>query len=146
MPTNPMVLPALLVAALGLFGSGFWAGSKWERGDQAIKVVDAAVTTVDAANTDVEAETGRTVVAAKTEAEARLTARNIRLKGELDALKKSRPECSRDADSIRLLNDAIETANGKAPSAPVLPESMRPVAFPAQRVGAGDQELGIPGD
>jgi len=113
---NPYVLLAALALAIGLFGSGVSVGYKWENRAHAAAVLDAQNAAIDAANRDVEAATARAVAQAKAEAAARLSATTIRLKGERDAAIKARPECTRDADSIRLLVESIDSANGQTPS------------------------------
>lgn len=142
---NPYVLLFFLVGALGLFGSGVSIGVKWERRD-ALALRDAAqVKAIADANTAVEAAIKRTVAAAKREADARLASRTAKLKGELDAAKKSRPECSRDPESVGLLNSAIADANGEAPAAGKLPDEVRPAAATGGWVGTVREALGVRG-
>lgn len=46
-------------------------------------------------------------------------------RGTKDATLKARPDCGRDGDSVRLLTDAIDAANGAAPSAGSMPAGVR---------------------
>jgi hypothetical protein len=143
---NPYVLLFFLVGALGLFGSGVSIGVKWERRDSLALRDAAQVKAIADANSAVEAAIQRTVAAAKREADARLASRTARLKGEIDAAKKSRPECSRDAESLGLLNDAIRSANGETSASGKLPDTVRPADGPGRWFGIGRSPVGISND
>lgn len=140
---NPYVLLLVLAGAIGLFGSGVSVGHKWSERAHGAALAAAQVKAIADANTAVDLAIQRTVVSAKKEADARLAARSIKHKGELDAAKKSRPECSRDAVSMGLLNDAIRAANGEAPTADKLPDAMRPADSSGGWLGAVGTKLGI---
>ena len=142
---NPYVLLAGLVFALGLFGSGVSVGVKWERRDALANLHAVQVKAIDDANTAVDLAIQRTLAAAKKETAARLAAREVRHKGELDAVKKSRIECARDAESMGLLNDAIRAANGEASAADKLPDAVRPADGPGGWLGTVGAKLGISG-
>ena len=110
---------ALLAAGLALVAALIGAdhfGYKRAENAAAARIAAAQVEIIDRANRDIEASTARAVAQAKAEAAARLSATTIRLKGERDAAIKARPECTRDADSIRLLVESIDSANGQTPS------------------------------
>lgn len=142
---HPYVLLGLLLGALGMFASGVSIGVKWERRDALVARDAAQVKAIADANTAVDLAIKRTVAEAKKESDARLAARSIRHKGELDAAKKSRPECGRDLDSVGLLNSAIADANGEAPAADKLPDAVRPAAAPGGRLGTVRSSMGIRG-
>ena len=112
---HPYVLLGSLVFAIGLFASGVSIGYKWSERAHAAAVVTAQVEAIERANQDADIEKQRALSAAKTEADARLKASAKRHRGELDAARKAKPECARDADSVRLLLDAIADANGDNP-------------------------------
>ena len=142
---NPYVLLLLLAGAIGMFGSGVSVGHKWAERAHGAALAAAQVKAIADANTAVDLAIQRTVAAAKKEADARLAARSIKHKGELDAAKKSRPECSRDAVSMGLLNDAIRAANGEAPAADKLPDTVRSADGPGGWFGTVGAKLGISG-
>lgn len=115
----------LLVALLALLGSGFGGyryGKHVCQGEQATVVAAAQKQAIASANRDVETATARAVEQAKAEAAARLRSTRVRLEGERDAALKSRPECARDLDSQRLLQSAIDLANGATPAGNGVPD------------------------
>ena len=142
---NPYAIIAALVFALGLFGSGVSIGYKWSERSHVADVVAAQNEAIERANADAKIEKERALAAAKAEADARLAARTARLKGEVDAAKKARPECARDAESISLLRSAIGVANGKADAAPVVPSVVRSAGGPAGWLGTFSTPLGVQG-
>lgn len=146
---NPTIIAyallACLASLLGGLGGGVYIGVEWEKGDNADKVVIAQNAAIEGANRAAEAERKRALEAAKKEADARLANSTARMKGELDAAKKSRPECARDAESIGLLRSAIGVANGKADAAPVVPSVVRSVGGTDGWLGTLRPPLGISG-
>lgn len=142
---SPTVLLICLALGLGLFGSGVSIGVKWERNDTLARIAVAQDTAIKAANAAVAAETERAVAREKAAATARAKAREIRHQGDLDAAKKSRPECSRDATSMGLLNSAIDAANGGAHTGTGMRETMRPAGETAGWLGAIVEKLGVSG-
>lgn len=136
----PLVYAALVIA---LFGSGVSVGIKWERSDSFAKLVAAQDAAIVSANQATAIAIDRAVSSAKTEADARIKAGQIRSKGELDALKKSRPECGRDAISIGLLHDAINDANGQSPTPSVVLDPMRPATVSNGWLGPISKKLGV---
>lgn len=141
---NPYVLLAGIVFTLGLFGAGISIGYKWSERSHLNDVVTAQNAAIAGANAAAALEIERTVAAAKAEADARVTARTARLKGELDNAKKSRPGCARDAESMGLLNDALRVANGEKSTASSVPSVVRNPAAPAGWIGAISEKLGVP--
>lgn len=123
---NPYLLLAGLVFALGLFGSGVSIGYKWSERSHVADVVAAQNAAIERANADAEAEKQRALAAAKKEADARLAARTARMKGEQDAIIKSRAMCARDAESLGLLQQSIDAANGQGSTDQRLPDPVRP--------------------
>lgn len=140
---NPYLLLAGVLFALGLFGTGISIGVKWERNDTLAKLAVAQDTAIKAANAAVEAEIKRSVAAAKAEADARIKAGQIRSRGEIDALKKSRAACARDTDSMGLLHESIDNANGSTPTASIVRVPVRFDATSFGRVGTFAEKLGI---
>jgi hypothetical protein len=118
---------AILVALLAFLAVGFGSYRYgYSRAEDAVaaRVATAQNEAIASANRDVEAATARAVEQAKAEAAARLSATAIRLKGERDAAIKARPECLRDVESQRLLQCAIDAANGKTPAGNCLLDTM----------------------
>ena len=125
---NPYIWILLLAGAIGLFGTGASVGYKWSERAHGTALAAAQNKAIDDANTAVDLAIERTLASAKKETAARLAAREIRHRGELDAAKKSRPECGRDSVSIGLLHDAIDSANDQTPTTSKLPDEVRPPA------------------
>ena len=140
---NPYIIIGLLLGAVGLFGSGVSIGVRWERNDTLARIAVAQNTAIAAANAVAATQIERTVAAAKAEGQARLKARDIKHRGELDAAKKSRPECGRDDESLRLLIDAIDAANGNESAPSVVPDAVRPSLKTSGWLGIGGKALGI---
>lgn len=109
---NPWILLGSFIIALGLFLSGLSIGIRWQKGREAANVAAVQKQTIDDANRTVRIETERALASAKAEADARVRAAGIRRKGEIDAILKARPSCNRDSDSLRLLVESINSANG----------------------------------
>ncbi len=122
---NPAIILVLLVALGAATLGGYRYG--YSRAEDAVsaRVAAAQVEAIEQANRDTEAATKRALDAARAEADARVRAAGIRRKGEIDATAKARPECVRDADSMRLLHEAIAAANGTAPAADSVPDAVR---------------------
>jgi hypothetical protein len=141
---NPYLLLACLVAAIGIFFTGFQSGRHWEQRDALASVVAAQNAAIERANKESEAETQRALLAAKAEADARAKAREARHKGELDAQRKANPLCSRDADSLGLLNSSISLANGEKDTTPVVSHPVRAFGETIKRFGFGHTDVGVP--
>lgn len=121
---NPYFILVALLALLGTGFSGYRYGKHVCQGEQATVIATAQNEAITRANLDVEAATKRAVEQAKVEAAQRLAATTIRLKGERDAALKAKPECSRDADSQRLLVESIRLANDSAASPSPVPDAV----------------------
>lgn len=109
---NPWLLLGGVLALLVSGGGGAYLGYQYRAGQAAVELHDATVAVVEAARANAAADTAAAVRQAKTRAAAETRIREAKLKGDLDAARKNRPECVRDADSMRLLNDLIDAANG----------------------------------
>jgi hypothetical protein len=142
---NPTVLLFVVLGMVGMFGTGASIGYKWSQRAHVAAVAAAQVAAIESANRDAEVEKQRALAAAKKDADARLASRTARLKGEIDAAKKSRPECSRDAESLGLLNDAIRSANGETSASGKLPDEVRPADGPGGWLGTVREKLGVSG-
>ena len=142
---NPYILLLVLAGAIGLFGSGVSVGYKWSERAHGAALAAAQVAAIEGANRDAELEKQRALAAAKKDADARLASRTARLKGEIDAAQKSRPECGRDDVSLRLLNDAIHSANGETSASGKLPDTVRPADGPGGWLGTVREKLGVSG-
>lgn len=123
---SPYVLLGSLITAVCFFLSGFFYGKYVERGEQALNVVAVQNKALDDANVAVTVEQQRALAAAKQEAEKRSAFQITKLKGERDAALKASSSCNRDSDSLRLLNDTIDSANGKEATPDKLPLSVLP--------------------
>lgn len=137
------VITFILVALLVGFSSGGYLGYEYRDGRVAKEIETASLAAVDRANKDAEAERVRALAAAKKESAARLASRISRMQGELDAAKKARAECARDAESTRLLLDSLRAASGDESAAPVVPPEVRGAAGAGGRDGLGNTPLGI---
>lgn len=119
---NPWILLGSLILAVGLFLSGLSIGIRWQKGREATNVAAVQKQAIDDANRAVRIETERTLAAAKAEADARVRAAGIRRKGEIDAILKSKSDCSRDSASMGLLLESIDSANGTEAATNELPK------------------------
>lgn len=127
--------PWVILVAVALLFSGIGIGYKWSERANAAQLLAATNQAIAGANAATEAEVKRTVEAARVEAARRLASATARLKGERDAALKSKPECSRDADSMRLLNESIAVANGDQAASKQLPDSVRSGSAASERDG-----------
>jgi len=141
---NPYLLLACLVAAIGIFFTGFQSGRHWEQRDALANVVAAQDAAIERANKESELETQRAIQAAKAEADARAKASAARHKGEIDAARKANPLCNRDAESVGLLLDSIRISNGEKDPAVKLPDTVRSTAGAFGWFRFGNQKLGVP--
>lgn len=109
---NPYVLLGALLSAMALFAGGYSLGKQHEA--DACVARQSAVT--NAALADARTQSEADIAAAQVKAKAAVLAdarnREAKLNGVIDALRKSRPSCGRDAESAGLLNAAIDAANG----------------------------------
>lgn len=130
---NPYVLLAQLVGLLiAIFGAYQYGYSRAEDAVSA-RVAAAQVEAIDQANRDTEAATARAMAAAKAEADARVRAAGIRRKGEIDANAKARPDCVRDAQSMELLQSALDSANGNTPASSGLSDPVHATSISSNR-------------
>jgi hypothetical protein len=119
---NPYVILAAVIGfVIALVGADRFGYNRAED-SCAARVATAQDAAIARSNAEVEAATARAVESAKAEAAARLRSTRVRLEGERDAAIKARPECARDLDSFRLLNSAIDLANGATPAGNGVPD------------------------
>lgn len=142
---NPYVLLAGLVAALLTFAGGVYVGVRWEQSDNAKAIIVAQDAAIKSANESTKAAIASALESANKEANARLAGQKAKHAGELDALRKSRPGCARDSESMGLLSEAIDTANGQAKTSGSVPSIMRPAGKASGWFGIVNPQLGIPG-
>jgi len=140
---NPYVMLGALLLLLSMFGTGVSIGYKWSERKHVAAFSAAQDKAIADANIAVELAIQRTLASTKKETAARLAAREARHKGELDAAKKSRPECARDDVSMGLLNNAINSANGEEKPTSKLPDEVRPATETGGWIGTFGEKLGI---
>jgi hypothetical protein len=137
-------LLGVLVAMLLAFAFGLYVGVRWEKSDNANAIILAQDTAIKTANQTTAAAVATTIAAAKKEATANLASRTAKMAGELDAAKKSRPDCSRDPESMGLLNSAIDASNFEEAAASGMPSALRLLSTPGRRLGIVAPKLGVP--
>lgn len=148
MPTLPspaFLLAALLLAIAG-FGGGCYLGYDYRGGLEAERIAEAQNAALEGAREESAAAIIAMAGAARQAGLDEAAARQARSKGVADANLKARPECSRDAESVGLLNDSIDRANGSAGAAPGVPEEVRSDAETGRWLGPIFTRLGIRGD
>lgn len=121
---NPWLWLGLVLALLAAGGGGAYLGYQYRDGAAAREQHDTAVAVVDAARTNAAADTRAAVRRATARAAAEARVREAKLKGDLDAARQNRPECARDAESLRLLHDLIDAANGAPRAAGSVPPAV----------------------
>jgi hypothetical protein len=136
-------LLGVLVAMLLAFAFGLYVGVRWEKSDNADAIILAQDTAIKTANETTAAAVATTIAAAKKEAAANLASRTAKMAGELDAVKKSRPDCGRDPESMGLLNSAIDAANFEEAPANGMHSTLRLLSTPGRRLGIVAPELGV---
>lgn len=109
---NPWLWLGLVLALLAAGSGGAYLGYQYRDGEAARELHDTAVAVVDAARASAAAETRSAVRRATARAAAEARVREAKLKGDLDAARQNRPECARDDESMRVLYDLIDAANG----------------------------------
>lgn len=134
-----------LVMFLGGGAGGVWLGYRFANGEAATKLIEKNQALVAQINENADAEKQRIAESAKRELSARLAMRDIKTKGELDAIRKSRAECARDTESHRLLVDSVRTANGEAASASIMYPAVRSSSDAGGYFGAIGKALGVSG-
>lgn len=115
---NPGLLLAVLISlALSGFG-GYRFGVNHERGAAALRENETAVATAIAARESAEVESARALSDAQAAAKRRASARDRQHRLEMEiARDETARHCRVSDDTIRLLNDAIASANGAPPEA-----------------------------
>jgi len=141
---SPAFWLAVLLGGAAAFGGGVYVGVRWEKTDNAQSIIVAQNAAIDGANKGTEAATKLALEQASKDASHRLANQSARMAGELDAVKKSRPACARDSESMGLLNNAIDAANDQKAATGKMPDAVRPDPKTGGRVGAILEKLGIP--
>jgi hypothetical protein len=137
------VIESFLVALLVGLGVGGYFGYEYRDGKVAQQIVKAENAVIERANKNAALETASAVALAEARAAARTKTDTARLKGELDAAKKARVGCSRDAESLGLLNASIALASGEEGATGIVSPEVRPAAGAGGRLGTVSGALGI---
>lgn len=114
---NPWPIIAGLLFWLASVAGAAWLGYDYKAGKVAQEIAKAQADTLQQAIAAAETDKEAAVERAEKEATARATAAAAKSKGQTDANLKANANCSRDADSMRLLSEAIDTANGATATA-----------------------------
>lgn len=118
MPTNGLLITLAIGLGVGLC-AGWWLGSGHTTGKYEAQL--HRMETEQRQLLEHTAQNARAAALIESDARAEIallhasqaaTAREIRLKGQINALENNRPECHWTDVSVRLLNDAVTTANG----------------------------------
>lgn len=129
---NPILNPYLILAGvlfwLGSCAGAAWLGYDYHDGKVAQQVAKAQAETLKQAQADAAADLQTSNTRVRAEAAAQARVRAAKTIGVQDATLKARPDCSRDAQSIGLLNAAIDAANGTSASAGGMPPAVRSAA------------------
>lgn len=148
MPTLPspaFLLSALLLAIAG-FGGGCYLGYNYRGGLEAERIAEAQDETLERAREDAAAAIIAMADAARKAGVAEEAARQARSRGIADANLKANPACNRDAESLGLLNTAIDRANGTQAAPAGVPEEVRTDAETRRWLGPIYSRLGVRGD
>ena len=119
---NPYVILGQIIGLILAIVGAYHYGYNRAEDAAAARVATAQDKAITDANAATEAATKLAVEQAKAEAVQRLAATTIRLKGERDAALKARPDCVRDTDSMRLLQSALDSANGQSTAIDSVPD------------------------
>lgn len=110
---NPYLLVAFAAAVALAAVLGYRHGIDTERGRAALAQQETGNTAAKAARSDAEAESERREEAALRDARDADAARDLKLKGQIDALEADRPDCRWPEPRRVLLNAAVDAANGR---------------------------------
>jgi hypothetical protein len=148
MPTlpSPAFLLAALILAIAGFGGGCYLGYDYRGGVESERVAEAQNEALERAREDAAAAIIAMAEAGRKNGLAEAAARQARTRGVTDANIKANSACDRDAESVGLLNDAIERANGAPDHAAGVPEEVRSDAEARRWLGPIFARLGVRGD
>ena len=136
----PWLLALLLV--IGGFLSGYRIGAKATAGKYEKAANDAMTAMIARHNETAKADRDAAVKAEQARQQARLNHLEKRHDLEMEAASNHRPECSWSDLERGLLNDLVDSANGRAPAAGRVPDGVRQPAAPHGIDGSGGQGLG----
>ena len=136
----PWLLALLLV--IGGFLSGYRIGAKATAGKYEKAANEAMTAMIERHNETAKADRDAAVKAEQARQQARLNQQEKRHALEMEAASNHRPECSWSDLERGLLNDLVDSANGKTPAAGGVPDGVRPLAAPPGGDGSGGQGLG----
>lgn len=134
---------ATLVALLMAGSVGGYYGYKYAKDADAAASLVAAKQAIEQSNADVKAAADAYYQAGLRNATIAARSNQLALEGQLDAAKKSKPECAWDSQSFGMLQHAVDTANGEGGSPATVPSGMQPVAPTGGAFGLGHPFLGL---
>lgn len=136
----PWLLALLLV--IGGCLSGYRIGAKATAGEYEKAAGKAMTAMIERHNELAKADTAAAVKAETARQAQRANQQEKRHALELEAERNHRPECAWTDGERGLLNDLVDSANGKTPAAGGVPDGVRPLAAPPGGDGSGGQGLG----
>lgn len=122
---NPYLILASLLFWFASCAVAAWLGYDYRDGKVAQQVSRAQAETLKQAKADADADLHASITRVRAEAIAQARGRAAKTLGVQDATLKARPDCGRDAQSLGLLNAAIDAANGAPASAGGVSASVR---------------------
>lgn len=144
-PGATSILAAIILAA-GSFALGGYLGYDLAQGHEARRIKDSQDVAIAEARENVVRDTASAKARARRVQTAALAARAARSEGVADANLKARPDYAWDSDSLRMLNAAIDAANGSASPADGMPDRLPDDAKTGFRFGRIDSHLDLRSD
>ena len=139
---NPYLwLGFVIMLALAGF-TGYRQGVKVTKADYEQAANEAMTAMITRHNEQAEADRKSAVKAEEARQKARINRLEKRHALDLEAARNHRPECSWTDIEQRLLNDLIDSANGKETAPGGVPDGLRPPAATDGKDGSGGQGLG----
>ena len=139
---NPWPWLLALVLIIGGFLSGYRIGVKATKGEYEAAASKAMTAMIERHNELAKADTAAAVKAETARQAQRANQQEKRHALEMEAASNHRPECSWSDLERGLLNDLVDSANGRAPAAGRVPDGVRQPAAPHGIDGSGGQGLG----
>lgn len=121
---TPYRLLIVLLLALGIFGSGTYLGYQYAAGHYAKAAAEAQNAFDQGVREQAAVDKQEAIDRVRRETLAAAKAQSAKDRGMSDANLKANPNCSRDAESISLLVDAVTVANGAGANAGSVPEAV----------------------
>ena len=125
---NPYLMLAGVLFWIASCAVAAWLGYDYRDGKVAQQVARAQAETLKQAKADATADLQASITRVRAEAAAHARVRAAKTIGVQDATLKARPDCVRDAQSLGLLNAAIDATNGAPASAGGLSAPVRSTA------------------